>query len=247
MAASITLGFREIRDVIILSLDTTTRAGSAAVLRGASVLAEIAGDGSRTHGERLPADLVRVLELAAVRLTDVERFAVAAGPGSFTGLRIGIATVQGLAMASGRLVVPVSTLEALARAGASEGRPVGAWMDAQRGEVFAALYAPDGGGVLVAPVSARPAAVLDAWSSALEGREAVLVGDGAVRYAGAIQASLGAGASVVAPPPLAGIIGRIAADHPDRAVLPHAVIPIYIRKPDAELARDRRGIGGRGV
>ena len=65
------------------------------------------------------------------------------------------------------------------------------------------------------------------------------VGDGAVRYASIVQARLGSDAAIVAPPPLAPVIGRIAAAFPDRAQLPHAIVPIYVRRPDAELARDR--------
>lgn len=226
--------------MIILSLDTTTRAGSAAVLGGEVVLAEITGDPSLTHGQRLPSDLRRVLDMAGVGLGDIALLAVAAGPGSFTGLRVGIATMQGLAMAAGMGIVPVSTLEALARAAANPTRLVGAWMDAQRGEVYATLYAPDGRDVRLSAVAARPDAVLEGWSPTIGVHDLVLIGDGAVRYADVIEAALGKRAEVTPPPPLAGIIGRIAAADPGRAVVPHAVVPIYVRRSDAELARDRR-------
>ncbi len=229
--------------MVILSLDTTTRAGSAAVLRGGAVLCERAGTSAVPHGQRLPADLARVLETAGVSLAEVELFAVAAGPGSFTGLRVGIATVQGLAMASGSRIVPVSTLEALARAGRDGRRLVGAWMDAQRGEVYAALYEPDGERARVPPVAARPQAVLDAWAQAVESHDIVFIGDGAIRYADAIRQGPGARGSIVAAPPLAGFVGEIAAGRAAEAVLPHAVVPIYVRKSDAELARDRRSGG----
>jgi tRNA threonylcarbamoyladenosine biosynthesis protein TsaB len=179
---------------------------------------------------------MRVLEDANVRIEEVELFAVAAGPGSFTGLRVGIASVQGLAMARGRRVVPVSALEALARAGTNAHRPIATWMDAQRAEIFAALYAPDGRDVLVAARSQAPGD----WLAATGVREALFIGDGAVRYRDAILGRLGEGATIVEPPPLAGLIGQIAAADPSRAVLPHAVVPIYIRKSDAELARARR-------
>jgi tRNA threonylcarbamoyladenosine biosynthesis protein TsaB len=228
--------------VIILSLDTTTRAGSAAVVRDGIVLAEIVGDPSLKHGQRLPADLMRVLEMADVALPAVTLFAVAAGPGSFTGMRVGIATVQGLAMAAGARVVAVSTLDALARSGSDGSRPVGAWMDAQRSEVYAALYGPDGREVWCAPMSGTPAAVLDAWSAALAAGPVRVIGDGALRYRDVVDRSLGARAEVVPPPPLAGIIGQIAAEAPERAVLPHAVMPIYVRKSDAELTRIRRAV-----
>ncbi len=226
--------------MVILSLDTTTRAGSAAVLRDDAVLCERVGDSSIAHGERLPGDLARVLETAGVSLREVELFAVAAGPGSFTGLRVGIATVQGLAMASGSRIVPISTLEALARAGRDGGRLVGAWMDAQRGEVYAALYEADGERVRVAPVAAKPQAVLDAWTDAVGTHDMVFIGDGATRYADLIQRRHGARVAVTPAPPLAGFVGQIAAGRAGQAVLPHAVVPIYVRKSDAELARDRR-------
>lgn len=228
--------------MIILALDTTTRAGSAAVLRDGLVVAEHSGDPGVTHGQRLPADLERVLDAAAVRIDDVDLFAVAAGPGSFTGLRVGIATVQGLAIARGRLVVPVSSLEALARSASATTSPVAAWMDAQRGEVFAELYAPGGAAIVVPATSAAPAVVLDALAD-VEGGTPVFIGDGAVRYRDLIVARYGDGAIVLPHPALAGTIGRLAAADPSRAVRPHALAPIYIRRPDAELARARRAAG----
>lgn len=225
--------------MLVLALDTTTRAGSAAILRDAVVLSERIGDPQRTHGERLPMELMRVLDEANVRVEEIDLFAVAAGPGSFTGLRVGIATVQGLAMARRRLVVPVSALEALARAGTNAHRPIATWMDAQRAEIFAALYAPDGRDVLIAARSSDPAE----WLEAADLREALFIGDGAVRYRDVIRGRVGEGATIVDPPALAGLIGQIAAAEPARAVLPHAVVPIYVRKSDAELARARRAAG----
>ncbi|MEO8077551.1 MAG: tRNA (adenosine(37)-N6)-threonylcarbamoyltransferase complex dimerization subunit type 1 TsaB [Acidobacteriota bacterium] len=229
--------------MIVLALDTTTRAGSAAVLRDDVVLAERTGDPSLTHGERLPRELISVLGDAAVRIEDVELFAVAAGPGSFTGLRVGIAAIQGLAMATGRRVVPVSTLDALARAAVNAHRPIAVWMDAQRGEVFAALYAPGGREVLEAAQSSSPDAVLDEWSRSVDLRTAVFIGDGAERYRDRIAVLEGGGLDeprVISAPALAGVIGRIAAGAPELAVLPHAIVPIYVRKSDAEIARARR-------
>jgi tRNA threonylcarbamoyladenosine biosynthesis protein TsaB len=230
--------------LIILSLDTTTRSGSAAVLRGDLVLAELTGNPEITHGERLPEDLMRVLREAGLRIEDVELFAVAAGPGSFTGLRVGIATVQGLAMARARRVVPVSTLEALARAAIGGNAPIAAWMDAQRGEVFSEVYAPDGCDVLAAAESSLPGPLLEGWPDSPDGRTPIFVGDGAVRYAAEIKKRFGDATRLVHPPPLAGLIGQIAASCSERAVLPHAVVPVYVRRPDAELARARRAGGG---
>jgi tRNA threonylcarbamoyladenosine biosynthesis protein TsaB len=238
--------------VVILALDTSSAGGSAAVVRargpqdGDRIVIERAGDTSRTHGERLPAELMAVLREAGGTLADVERFAIVVGPGSFTGLRVGIATIQGLALARAMLVTPVSTFEALAWH-ARDGRgtatdAIATWVDAHRGEVFATLFAPDGRTVLAPATSLTPDATLDAWRAALAPHARVrFIGDGALRYQDAVRARLGVHATIdAAAPLLAGAIGRIAAAEPDRAVRPHALVPLYVRRPDVELARERR-------
>lgn len=226
--------------MLVLALDTTNRAGSVAVVNRGTLVGEIAGDPSRNYGERLPLDLMRVLAAAAIPLAAVDLLAVAAGPGSFTGLRVGIAAMQGLAMATGRKIVPVSALDALAIAGADGTAPVAAWVDAQRGEVFASLYDPGGARLLAGPSSLAPVPTLDEWGSTLSGSVPIFIGDGATRHESAIRERFGPSARILPAPPLSGIIGRMAAAAPERAVLPHAVVPIYIRRPDVELARSRR-------
>jgi tRNA threonylcarbamoyladenosine biosynthesis protein TsaB len=226
--------------VLVLALDTTTRSGSAAVVDNGSLVSEIVGDGSRTHGERLPRDLMRILDAAAVRLEAIDLLAVAAGPGSFTGLRVGIAAIQGLAMSIDRKIVAVSTLDALAAAGADGRAPVAAWIDAQRGEVFATLYDASGARVLEGPSSLSPTRTLESWQTSMPESGVRFIGTGATRYEATIRQRFGSIAHVLPTPPLAGIIGRLAAGAPARAVLPHAVVPIYIRRSDAEIARSRR-------
>jgi len=231
--------------MLVLSLDTSSAAGSAAVVRGDRVLVERAGDGSRTHGERLPRELMGVLAAAQVDLREIDRFAVSIGPGSFTGLRVGIATIQGLAFAQNKRVVPVSSFEALVFRGRDLHPPSSAatavWIDAHRGEVFAALYNADGR-ELAGPTSLKPDATLDAWSPVLAPFDRIrFAGDGAALYRDRIAARLGERATLEAePPPLAGRIGLIAAAAAPRAVVPHAVVPLYVRRPDAVLARERR-------
>jgi tRNA threonylcarbamoyladenosine biosynthesis protein TsaB len=227
--------------VLILALDTTSRAGSVAVVRGTRVLVELAGDEAMAHGQRLPAALKDACDQAGVSIAAIECLAVAAGPGSFTGLRIGIATMQGLAMARDLRIVPVSTLEAVAAAAPGEPDRVAAWIDAHRGEVFAQVFVRSAGGMVpaVEPIAAAPPAVLGAHADALQG--ARFHGDGAIRYAEAIRGVLPDRPIAAAALPLAGAIGSIAGAHPERAVLPHAVVPIYVRRPDVELVRERRG------
>jgi tRNA threonylcarbamoyladenosine biosynthesis protein TsaB len=228
--------------VLILALDTTTRAGSVAIVADGAIVYERHGDATSTHAQRLPGDIERACRAASIDIAQVELFAVAAGPGSFTGLRIGIAAVQGLAMARDRRVVPVSTLEALAAAsGASR---TAAWLDAQRGEVFAQVFErsqPAGSfEPRTPPVSAAPDAALEMQADDLDC--AAFHGDGALKFRDVIHARLGSAVEIVDPVrPLAGAIGKLAHDRPDRGVAPHAIMPIYVRRPDAELARDRRG------
>jgi len=128
--------------MLVLALDTTTRQGSVALARDGRVLVAGAGDPGVAHAARLPGDLVRLLDAQRVRVADVDLFAVAAGPGSFTGLRIGIATMQGLALANGKPLAGISALDALHDSlrllspeplALSPRNVVAVWMDAGRG------------------------------------------------------------------------------------------------------------------
>jgi tRNA threonylcarbamoyladenosine biosynthesis protein TsaB len=242
------------RAVLTLGLDTTTRAGSVAVLRDEEVLIERSGAPDVPHGRRLPSDVMAALNDAGVALRDIDLYAVAAGPGAFTGLRIGIATIQGFAFAHGRMVVPVSSLDALAENvrqthRLEPGARIGAWMDAARGEVFAALYqlvGDTGGDSAVAivdePSVGAPEIVLAGWYGRI-GQAVAFTGDGALKYERLLRQMLAmALVQVFAPGALAATIARMAERRAREggAVPPHAVRPLYVRRPDAELARDRR-------
>jgi tRNA threonylcarbamoyladenosine biosynthesis protein TsaB len=226
--------------MLILALDTSSAGGSAAVARDGRVTAIRSGDPSHTHGEQLPRVLMSVLEAAGHALGDVDLFAVSIGPGSFTGLRVGIATMQGLAHANGKLVVPVTTFEALAWPARRLEQPIAAWVDAHRGEVFATLLSANHE-QLAEPSSLAPSATLELWSPLLASLGSVrFSGDGAIRYRPVIEAALQDRALIEEEvPPLASAIAEIAASDPARAVRPHAVAPLYVRRPDAVLARER--------
>jgi tRNA threonylcarbamoyladenosine biosynthesis protein TsaB len=238
--------------MFLLSLDTTTRVGSVALVDDDLVIAERVGDPSRAHGERLPNEILSLLEQHGRRTSDVDIFAVASGPGSFTGLRVGIATMQGFAFVHRRPVVTVSALEAAAQMAASGDPPgalVGVWTDAHRRDVFAALYRvgpqapfdPERLAEIDGPSVADPAAVLMQWEPVLGDGPVRFVGDGAVQYAMMIRARHPR-ALVAAPPVLAGAIGVIAARlaRAGRTIAPDDVRPLYVRRPDAEIDREKR-------
>src|SRR5215213_11524682 len=121
---------------LILSVETATLSGSVALLRGEQVLAALAGDSGVSHSNTLLNDIDKLLHEAQIDLPQVDLFAVATGPGSFTGLRIGIATVKALAATLDRPCAGVPTLQAIALA-AGESRRSVALLPAGRGEVFA--------------------------------------------------------------------------------------------------------------
>src|SRR5476649_2883600 len=182
----------------VVALDTTTRAGSAALVIDDRVVDERSGDGALTHALRLPGEILTLADGNHWPLSGVDLYAVATGPGSFTGLRIGLATIQGLALVHGRRIVGVPILDALAHAGsigAAEGTVIAAWMDAHRQDVFAALYQ-----VTAAPPFSRarlveldgasvasPASTLERWRSAGLADPGVFIGDGAILYESDIQ------------------------------------------------------------
>ncbi|MGE5358378.1 MAG: tRNA (adenosine(37)-N6)-threonylcarbamoyltransferase complex dimerization subunit type 1 TsaB [Bacteroidales bacterium] len=236
--------------MLILALDTTTRSGSIALADDTGTIAVTTGDSERTHAERLPGDLVAILSAHSRQMANVDVFVVAAGPGSFTGLRIGIATVQGLAFALGKPVVAVSVLDALLAVGggaiAADGGPdnalVAAWMDAQRHEVFACLRRIEGT-QLDGPVAEEPAALLDRWLPMVGTAPVWFVGDASERYRRVVVEKLGEKARFVDPlPPLAPTLAALGRQEAaaGRGGAPHAVRPVYVRRPDAELARERK-------
>lgn len=224
----------------VLALDTTTRAGSLALADDGRVLLERAGDAGRSQAERFPTEIVDALSEVGWSTTDVDLFAVAAGPGSFTGIRIGIATIQGLAFVHGKPIAPVSALDALAAAAVAAVPDVarlGVWMDAHRREVFSALYEVSAGAVrqIEQPTSGVPTEILEQWTAV--GLPTVICGDGAMTY----RSALPAGVEALAPPPLASYIARLAFEVAarDATVSPAALQPVYVRRPDVELARER--------
>jgi tRNA threonylcarbamoyladenosine biosynthesis protein TsaB len=234
----------------VLALDTTTRSGSVALIEDDRVVEERAGDGARAQVERLPHELIAIAAAHDLTVADIDLFAVATGPGSFTGLRIGIATVQGLAFVGQRRIAGVSALDAAAHVAALDAPPgsiVAAWMDAHRHEVFAALYRvaavpPFDPARLIAIDAARvgdPVATLERWRDQLP-RDAIFVGDGAEKYAGTIAREMTAVRNFGAPL-LAGAIGRLASAQSrlGGTVSAAGIQPLYVRRPDVELARDR--------
>lgn len=167
--------------MLVLALDTTGTVGSLALLEGERLIEERRLDGSDGFGHLLFPAITDLLSRHDVTLAAVELFAGAAGPGSFTGVRVGLTAMKGLAESLGRRAAGVSNLQALASSGTEALRA--AWIDARRGEIYGGIY--------------------DA--------SLCLVGDEVVMPMEQWMAALPAGAELVSPGPLlAAAVGRIA-------------------------------------
>ncbi|HEV3093766.1 MAG TPA: tRNA (adenosine(37)-N6)-threonylcarbamoyltransferase complex dimerization subunit type 1 TsaB [Solirubrobacteraceae bacterium] len=225
--------------MIVLAIDTATPA-TVVGLQGADgdVLEarDDPGAGERPgHSTRLLPLAAELLSRAGLSWRQVDRVVVGVGPGTFTGLRVGVATAHGLAQSSGAELVGISSLRSLAL-GADSDAPVLAAIDARRGEVFLSGYQREM--ELLSPRALAPAAVSDALSAkaaALTGERPLAVGDGAVLYRWAFE-----GAGVQVPDdgsPLHRISASALCELGGRAVLGgDPVLPDYLRRPDAAIA-----------
>jgi tRNA threonylcarbamoyladenosine biosynthesis protein TsaB len=222
---------------LLLALEPATAALSVALLRGEKLIDEELAPAGPAATTLLPV-VDRLLNRAGVALGELEAFAISVGPGSFTSLRVGIATVKGLAFESGLPIAPVSTLAALALAAGSTDRLVVPMLDARRGEIYAAAYAGAPGRELVLPEGVYTPEALSARIKA----PCVLVGDGADLCGEAIVAALGEGVEVLRPPEgnaRARHVGALGVEQLARGAWVGAaqLVPHYLRRAEAEVKR----------
>ena len=222
----------------ILSLDTATPSCSAAVTDQNVLLAEFSVTATgQSHSRQVMAMIRQVIDRSGLTLGAIDGFAVSRGPGSFTGLRIGISTIKGLAAASGKPMVGVSSLKALAMQATAGSSLICPLLDARKGEVYFAFYRFTGG-VLIRQGEER---VLPP-EKAIEGVDGpcLFIGPGAVLYREIITGTLG-GSAVFAPAShhtiRASTLACLARDRLESAETDDVkrFVPVYIRKSDAEI------------
>jgi len=223
--------------VRVLAVDTTTARGSLAIVDDDEVRVEVRRETADGHSTWLLPTVEEVLHGLSLSAFDLDGFAVAVGPGSFTGLRVGLATVQGLALATGRLVAGLSSLDVLASSARDEGATVVALMDAFRGEVFAAAY-ERGRGLRGTRVVGTLDGVLH---SLIDGAPEPLafVGDAARREREALRGRAPGARFPEVPLFLASELGRQGALVLRRGdgVAPRALRPLYLRGADIRASR----------
>lgn len=222
----------------LLAIDTAAGGCSVALTVAERPPVEAVWADGRNPARRVMALVEAVLAGERMAPADLDAVAVTRGPGSFTGLRIGLATAQGLALAAGCPVIGVSTLEALAEQAPAAADVVASLLDARRGEVYVGVYrrTVEGWEALAPEAVMPPAAVADRIPTAC-----CLIGSGAQLYADELGRLLGSEA-VMAPEDLHGLrartVARIACKQRRAAVAPERLRPRYLRMSDAE--RNRR-------
>lgn len=222
----------------ILAIDTSALTATVAILSEDTLIGEISTTTKLTHSQTLMPMIDELLRKVSLDITDIDLFACSEGPGSFTGLRIGIGTIKGLAYGLGKPVVAVSTLEALAHNISVTDLLICPIMDARRGQVYNGLYRYNKG-MLECITEPRALSVEDLCEEITE--KAIFLGDGVKVHRGKISGLLG-GNALFAPPhnqlQKAGSVAFAALDKKpcDAAEL----TAVYLRKPQAEREREER-------
>jgi tRNA threonylcarbamoyladenosine biosynthesis protein TsaB len=220
----------------LLAVDTSTAGCSVALIREGRLMAEAVYTAGKTHSRHLLSTIHAILSSSGFYPEDIHGIAVTTGPGTFTGLRIGISTVKGLAVATGAQVVGVSSLAALAFPFAQLNCTVVAMIDARRGEIYHASFRCGMGNLQPAM-----AVALDApeATAALLPEDAIVVGSGAVLYREVLQ-SRRPGIRFGDPTQhviRAGSVGMLAMRRFSRQDVDRTdtLLPEYVRKSDAQV------------
>lgn len=221
--------------MLILALDTTSRHGSFALARDGAVLEAFPVEAPEGFGQIVFQRIDELLKRHGVTLADIDCYAAASGPGSFTGIRVGLTAVKALAEVHGKPLAAVSNLLALASLG--EGRYRAAVIDARRGEVFAAVYDEQ-----LWPVVEEAAVAWPLFLRSVADQEVTFIAQNAEVFEQGGAAERQAGTSgkwryVTAGEPLAAAVARLAAVRYARGetLPPEAADANYVRRSDAEL------------
>ena len=222
--------------MLILAFDTSSKTAAVSVLRDQTVLYDTIINKGLNHSEVLLPVVDEACRLLNVKIAEIDLFACTLGPGSFTGLRIGISTLKGLMLATGKPAAGVSSLSALALNADQKGRIICSMMDAGRGQIYLAYYQYDKDGFLSQLEDARaidPHDIDDHFRD-----EVIYVGDGAIKYADIIRSrtkhkhEIASGAQQFI---CGSAVGMLAIEKFRRGDLLDAVscAPIYLRSADA--------------
>jgi tRNA threonylcarbamoyladenosine biosynthesis protein TsaB len=228
---------------LLLAVETSCGTPGVALLRGEELLAEERAVAGRSGAESLLPCVDAVLRRAGVALETVEAFAISIGPGSFTGLRVGVATLKGLAFGTELPIAPVPTLAVLARGAPDVRHPVVSMVDARRGELYAAAYRLEGAGREPVPCEPAEGVYTPEQLAPRLPPACLLVGEGVALCGERIRALARSEVRLgPAGEPQARDVGILGARRIARgeAVAAAALIPRYLRRAEAEVKRTGR-------
>ncbi len=221
----------------VLAVDTVSRSCSVSIVEEQSVVSEVSLSIKQTHARHLMGMIETALRISGISPQAVDGYAVSTGPGSFTGMRIGISTVKGLAHASGKPAVGISSLDALSHAVCHTDRLICAMLDARRGEVYYACYKCQDNQVrkLIPEQAASPDRVVQHIHE-----PCILVGDGADAYCSIFEEKLGSFAHFSDSAQnfvRASIVGKLGFEKLKNTgwKTEADLTPCYLRKCDAEV------------
>ena len=225
--------------MILMCVDTSGPSAGLALVRDGELIYEATLVNKLTHSVNLMPMAEEALRSSGLEMKDIGLFAAVAGPGSFTGVRIGVAAVQGMAQGLNKLCLPVNALEALAFGLLCDEHVVCPIRDARAGQVYGAAFRA--GRRLMEDAVLKLPEYLEEIRPL--GERFVFIGDGVPVSREKIMEALGERA-VFAPPHLsllkAGSAAMIAWEKHDQAVQPHELLPLYLRRPQAEREREAR-------
>ncbi len=227
----------------ILSVDTSNPLASVAVTVAEKVLVETVFNTDRTLSARLIPEIERLLTIAGLTIDDIDLFACSIGPGSFTGVRAGVATVQGLALATGKPCVGFSTLALLASNLPLAAYPVCSLLDARKSEIYGALFDCSGSApqTIINDCVMPPETFLELIMKSVD-QPVIFCGDGAVRYKEVIEEKMGTKA-IFAPfthnavHAANGAVLAMEEYKAGKAIKPAQLLPVYLRASEAEYAK----------
>lgn len=226
----------------ILAIDTSTMLGGIAIMDESLLIAESRLNVRSTHSERLMTEIEHCLKQSGIKISDIDVFAVAIGPGSFTGLRIGLSTVKGFSYATGKPIVSVPTLEALVWNFPYSRYPVCTMLDARKKEVYAALFKWEEGNFirLINGTSAKPEEFTRDALRVTHDDKFIFAGEGVILYRDKIIEVIGEKAIFASPEKTVPSPANVAALGLKKAKAgefsePISLTPMYIRKSEAEV------------
>lgn len=221
----------------ILGIDTSTKHAGVAVIENEDIVAECVMQFMAAHSEKLLPEIIHILETMQIPLKSIDYYAITAGPGSFTGLRVGISTLKGLAFVTGKKVVPVSTLEVIAYGFPFCKYQICPLLDARKKEVFTALFKWEDNKIL--RIKEDSVMSIDALVDWIKGKT-LFTGSGAELYRDRLIEKLGEKAIFshslyFIPRPAA--VAFIGLQRIKDGTLVHAkdLQPLYLRKSEAEI------------